>query len=315
MSSWLLLRSFFTWDRTPATQSPIFRRESGHPPLWQQHRSVFSRVPFALFIIVFIVLIIATQLIDIPLAARCINAGLMVLGPPVLLLPSLVLWAIPLGMVLAPIIVRERQSGTWEILRTTPYSTEELLLNKAGGALWRLRGLLGSLGSLQAQVLVAILLGLGVIEFFNAMSNLPEDQFGVVNRSVLCMGGLALLLMAAGVFLLDRLQQLILMIVTALVASASARSSRMALTRAITMAFLAWLADAGAAVTVLIVQPGQVQEIGYSLAAIVMMGPLAGYAIELPLLRLALLAAATLMIREIAVHCMWRLAVRGASKL
>lgn len=316
MGSWTLLRTFIAWETLPTTQSPIFKRESDQSPLWQSRRLSFPRVPALLLITASVALVLAVQLIDVPLVSRCANAGLMVIGPPLLLLPSLVLWVVPLGVVFAPIIVRERHSGNWEILRATPFSVEELLLNKAGGALWRLRRLLVSLGGLQAQILAAVLLSLGLIQFLDALNNLPEERFGAIDRSVLCIGGVVLLGVIAGLFLLDRLQQLIVMIVAALALSTSSGSTQMALTRAVAATFLTWVVDVAVAVLALILQPaGQVQDFVYSTAAIVMLGPIAGYVIELPLVDVALLILATFTVREIAVRGLWRIAVRGASKL
>lgn len=317
MGSWTLFRTFFAWKTTPTTQSPIFKRESNQPLIWQSRWTLtHPPIPVSLIIFALVVAVITAQLIDVPLVTRCANLLLMLAGPLVLLLPSLVLWVIPLGLVFARVIVRERSAGNWELLRTTPFNTEELLLQKAGGALWRLRGLLSSLGNLQAQVLAAILLSLGMIEFLDTMNTLPESRFGGMDRSVLCIGGLFVLLGIAGLFLLDRLQQLILMIVTALAMSASTRSMHMALTRTIAATFLVWLADVGAAVLALLAQPaGQVQDFGYSIAATVMMGPMAGYLIALPPLSLIVLVLATFVIREFAVHGLWRFALHGAQQL
>lgn len=316
MSSWRLLRTFFAWDTGPSKQTPISKRESDLMPLWQSRRSSFRRVPVTLLLTASVTFVIAAQVIDVPIVARCMNAGLIVFGPPLLLLPSLMLWVIPLGVVLAPIIVRERVSGSWEILRAAPFTTEELLLSKTNGALRRLRGLVVSLGGLQAQLLAAILISLGLIEFLNAVNNLPEDRFSTEARSVLCLGGIALLAVMAGLFLLDRLQQLVLMIVAALALSTSSGSVQMALMRAVAATFVTWVVDGGAAVLALLLQPaGQVQDLSYSAAAVVMLGPIGGYVIELPPVRLALFITATFLVREIAVHSLWRIAVRGANKL
>lgn len=315
MSSWDLFRHFLRWEEFPASRTALFLRETGQPLVWQELAGRLPRIRPAIVLPLLILVFVLLRIASPSLAARCLTGPALMLGIPLLLLPSLVLWIVPLSLALAPIIARERHHQSWELLRATPYSAEELLLTKAGGALWRLHGLISRLGSLQAQVLAAIVLGLGIMEFLGNVDGVAESST-TISRNVLCMGTLVLVLVVAVVLLLDRLQQIILMVVAALFAGASTASTQTAVMRAVTASFIAWGLDFGAGVLVIALQPpGHVEDFGFSVAAIVMLGPVAGYVLELAPLAVAALMVATLVTREAIIRTLWRLAVRGAQQL
>ncbi|MBN2305119.1 MAG: hypothetical protein JXQ72_11610 [Anaerolineae bacterium] len=314
MSSWALFRAFFPWNDSLIKNMPVFARDRTLAQVWQRISAVLDRFPVTLIVLSSIGTFLAVRIIDPPYARFCLDGLLLLIGPPVLLLPSLVLWVLPLGFALAPIIARERHHRLWEMLRVTPYTTEELVIGKARGALWELRGLFTRLGELQVQVIAAILLGLGFMQFLSLVQEWPGD-LSPTGRSALCVGVLLMLLVLLGVFFLDRIQQLTLMITAALAASTSATATHTGLTRTITATFVAWSLDAGVAVVVLLVQPGgHVQDIKFSVAAVVMLGPIAGYVIDLPPLTIACLITATLAAREVTIRVLWRLALHNAER-
>jgi hypothetical protein len=226
---------------------------------------------------------------------------------PLLLLPSLVWWTLPLGMALAPVVVREHEQGTWDTLRTTPLDTETILLNKARARL--LRWSTQMYFSRGVLVFVSLIVGLISLNLFltpgSPVSSLPFAQACGVSAVVSAA--------AAGLFLLDRAQQFVLMAVAALAASVSSRAMRIAQPGAITAAFLVWLADAGIGAALIATDPQGPSASATDLARwLAMLGPLSGYMAYLSPERGIPYIALTLALRELAVRLIWRWIVRGS---
>jgi ABC-type Na+ efflux pump permease subunit len=212
--------------------------------------------------------------------------------------PSLLLWTIPLGLALGPAIVREREDRTWELLRTTPLDLESLLLGKIQGSLWWLRN---PIRTLHTIILLAGLLVTGA----TLMSN--TTLFGTDCETAcqfLLWGWVPFSLL---LFVLDRMQQFALMIVVALAASSSSRTTRTGLVTGSLATFAVWLAEIGVGVLVLAAYPGQpTPHWAIPITAMVALGPIGGYLLELRFSLLVVAILATLALREIAFRWAWR---------
>ena len=238
------------------------------------------------------------------------SSTLCLLSPLLMFTPSLFFWAVPLGMTLGPVIVRERVERTWETLLITPQDIDLIVLCKTRAALLARRELLRFLRAFVA--LVGVVVGTGfAFTFFDAVPvSWPSQRAFLV--------AVLLLLIAAGTvaYLVERAQHFTLMIVAVLNASAVARTMRGAVAWGIMAAFLAWLVDAGLAVTMLLAAPsGFVGQTELSLLVTGVLGPPVGYLIKFPLGVALLLILGTLVLREILVQVLWWRALRAAAML
>jgi len=318
INTWDVVRELLPWRDAPASGLPIARHEKVGSLTLVRIADLVDRIPPLAWIVVggfYVATVVYSRSAQAPF---CLN-GLLLLAPLVLFAPSLLVWALPLGLTLAPIIAREREGGTWEVLRAAPFSTEELLLAKAQGALASLRDLLQRLWWLwyvQIQGLIAILIIGSGMALVSGMPGASGGEWGSLVQNLLCAGAIGLVLALIGGYLFDRAQQLTLMIVAALAASTGSSSVREAATAAVTASLLAWGIDVMVGVAVLAVQPvGEVRDVGFSLAAMIVLGPFAGYLIELTPLVILPAALATFVVRSIAIRQLWGVAVRGAEKL
>ena len=316
INCWDVVRELLPWQDAPASRLPIARREKVGSLTLERIADLVNRIPPLAWIAVGGFYVAAVVYSRASQAPFCLNGLLLLLAPLALFVPSLLVWALPLGLTLAPIIARERERGTWEVLRTAPYSTEELLLAKAQGALASLRARLWWLWYVQVQGLIAsLLIGSGMTLVAGALG-ISGREWGSSAQNMLCFGAIGLVLALIVGYLFDRAQQLTLMIVAALAASTGSSSVREAATAAVTASLLAWGIDVMVGVAVLAVQPvGQVRDVGFSLAAMIVLGPFAGYLIELTPLVILPAALATFVARSIAIRQLWGVAVRGAEKL
>ena len=178
-------------------------------------------------------------MISNPLALACMT-NLVLL--PVLLLPSLALWTIPLGLTLAPVIVRERVLNTWHTLRITPMDTQTLVLSKARAALLRLDGFMAL--SRAAMIVAAAMVSAISLNLIAHLTHQYSDRLPALEA---CGLGSLIMVLSALIFLVDRAQQFTLMALAALAAGASGPSIRIALPGAIASALLAWMIDVGIA--------------------------------------------------------------------
>lgn len=318
INTWDVMRRLFPWQDFPSARLPIARHEKVGSLALVRIADFVDRIPPLAWIVIvgfYLAVVVHSRSSQAPF---CLN-GLLLLAPLVLFAPSLLVWALLLGLTLAPIIAREREDGTWEVLRTVPYSTEELLLAKAQGALASLRDLLRRawwLWYVQIQGLIAILIIGSGIALVSGIPGVSGREQGSLTQNLLCAGALGLVLALIAGYLFDRVQQLTLMIVAALAASTGSSSVREAATAAVTASLLAWGIDVMVGVAVLAVQPvGEVRDVGFSLAAMIVLGPVAGYLIELSPLVILPMALATYLARSIAIRQLWGVAVRGAEKL
>ena len=235
--------------------------------------------------------------------------------PLAVLVPSLLLWALPLALALAPLVARERQAQTWEILRATPYTCEEILLSRAQVALVSLRKALRPLWHVQLHVLIAVLIGGGGMVMLSG-GLLTWRRGKLIQNNLLCFGVILVAALAIAAFVADRIQQFVLMAVAAIAASTATRSVRSATTAAIGAVLVACGVDLAIGVVVLLAQPpGEVYDLTFSLLTMVLLGPPMGYLMELPPLMIVALIGGTLVVRAIAIRVLWRAALRHAERI
>lgn len=242
--------------------------------------------------------------------------GLALAAPLIALAPSLLLWAVPLALALAPPVAREREARTWEVLRTTPLTTEEILLSKAQGALTSLRRALRPIWHAQMHILAALLVGAGATLLLSG-GLLVTDEVGMLTRqNPLCLGAPLVVAATLAAYLLDRVQQFVLMAVAALVASTAAPSVRAATSAAIGAVLVAWAVEMAVGAVWLLAQPsGEVRDLALSLLAIALLGPPSGYLMELSPGMAALAMLSTFGVRALALRLLWRQAIRQAERI
>jgi hypothetical protein len=314
MSSWDLFR--YLLPRRTLTireRTPIFMREMAYAPAWQRPSDLVRRLPLRWLGLLSVLYLAGILIVNRTQTLYCVNTLYLVMLPLLLLSPSLLIWILPLGVALSPIVVRERERESWEILRATPYTVEEILLDKARAALWSLYEALGRIGMLQVQVLAMVVFGAGMMQ---ALSQSDLSGEPSAWQDILCFGNVVLVLVAMAVFFLDRAQQLVMMVVAALAASTASSSLRNALTNGLVAVGLAWGLDIAIAVGVLAVQPaGAVHDFEFSVAAMITLGPLGGYLAELDPLTVVIVVGLTLLVRELVIRRLWTVTVRGAERL
>lgn len=296
MSSWDLLRHLFGFWRM--TDNPIVRQAMRHPPVWHGAYAWLARATGALLVAG------GAACYGVTLALVLLNNLL------VLLLPLLAAWAMILGLTLGPVVAGERQRGTWVLLRVTPLALAQVMLSRAGGALWWLRDLIRALTG--GMLLTAI--GIGMV----TLSLTPTGGDNLVRSSLpgslLCAGVFVAPVMGAVIYALERAQHFALMVAGALAVSASTRTVRGSLTGATAVTLSIWLLDVALAGGVIVVQPGYKTLAAGEWLALVTLGPLVGYLTALPLARALLLAGITLLLREVAIRVLWRVALYRAAE-
>ena len=296
MTSWFLFRYFNVLAESPIDRHPLFTRALDNPPAWYGvvRRIAAKAGPW---------LVAATLLwLFIPIGT---NSIILYACGPVLLVPSLALWALPLGLALGPALAHERERRTWELLRVTPNDTATLVLIKARGALWWLREALFVL----RLVLVAASFPVGAGLMY-AVTHTPNPRTG----PPLCLATqLIVAAICALLYLMDRAQQLTLMMLAALGASAFSRSTRTAIPAATAAAGAAWLADALLALVISAPAAALWGRIDSpNIPALIVLGPLVSFVIELAARGAFVAFGLTLILREIAIWALWRGIVRAA---
>jgi hypothetical protein len=307
MTSWRLFKHLTPFRESDVESTPVFWRERSRTPFWRtiQLPRRIERVGFRTVALVVLIYMLGLVLAPDPVVAYCLSTLVIWL---LLLLPSLALWPLPLGLALGSIVVREREQGTWYTLRAIPLDTETILLSKARAALMRL----GPLMTLSRGALVFAAMVVAVISL-NALEHITESHPGFLSSSDACGAGIIVMVMSAGLFLIDRAQQFVLMAVAALAASTTSPSTRVAVPGASGAALLAWMADVGVAVTLVAVDQGGASiSLMASVRLLAMLGPVAGYTGYLPPQHGVFYILLTFACREMVVFLLWRWTVRAA---
>jgi hypothetical protein len=307
MQSWQLFRHLIPLRESRVEFTPVFLRERHRSFRWWTVSLPPRLAPVSFPVAALIVIMYLAGLIftPIPFVAYCLT-GLLIW--PMLLLPSLGWWALPLGLTLAPVVVRERAAGTWHTLRLTPLDIETILLSKARAALVRIRPLLIVFRAVLIAVsVIAAMASLNLIEHLtHSYPSLSSNACGI---------GTLVMAITALVFLIDRAQQFVLMTVAALAVSASSGSERLSLPGANAAALLAWLVDLSAVIVVFSLHPGGAAlRFSASLPLLVTIGPVGVYANYLSPGLAVLFVIMTLIIRELAVRLLWYWTLHAARR-
>lgn len=314
-SSWDLLRVLFPWGDRPTRLPMIAARETFRVTALPGYSSRLKKI-FPLLLAaagaLYLVALVIWRTTNVPF---CLN-GLVLAVPLIVLAPSLLLWALPLALALAPPVAREREARTWEVLRTTPLTTEEILLSKAQGALTSLRRALRPIWHAQLHILAALLVGAGATLLLSG-GLLATDKVGMLTRqNPLCLGAPLVVVATLAAYLLDRVQQFVLMAVAALAASTAASSVRAATSAAIGAVLVTWGAEVAVGAAWLLAQPSaEVRDLALGLLASALLGPPLGYLMELSPGMVALAMLGTLGLRGLALRLLWRQAIRRAERI
>lgn len=300
---WRFLVVQVLWPRL-LPPGPVTAREAGRPTLWYPVGMGLSRLG-GLFVYFVIFLMTGSMVLgSSDRFADILSVLLLPLFPLVIMLPSPLLWILPLSLSLAPLVVRERECGTWDLLRVTPYSTEYLLLAKMAGALWWMAGMINRLRSV---ILVYGLIVGGITLFFGT----GIQEFSPPDR----LREWALVYVPVGmiIFLFDRMQLFAVMVVAALAAGASSSSVRSALVRTLSAVFGALVLDMALVWLVLIVavQPSLEYPL-LSIIALISFGPPLVYRAELALIPALLAIFGTFAVRAVVFRLLWRYTVSAA---
>ncbi len=297
------MRSWTVWEHLIALKhdpldNPIVMRSvsTGMPPRWMGVPSLHRIAPGLLIVLALHALMILVGQggwDDWFLTAAIV---LIIMG--MMFGPSLLLWTLPLALAIGPAIVREREARTWDLLRTTPLDLDAVLLGKIQGGLWWLRRPIRSLQT------IMLLSGL-IVAVLTVIAN---DTLFASNCETACQFMLwGWIPLALFLFVLDRMQQFALMIVVALAVSASSRTIRTGLVVGSLATFGVWIAEIALGLLVLIAHPGQMTPYWtIPITAMIALGPVGGYLLELRLSLLVLAMTGTLILREIAFRGVWR---------
>jgi len=290
MSSWTLLRNaLLGWF--VILDNPIYWREIDH------HTSRGNLARWLSYL----------QNLSLPLAGlSCVVIGMTGVYYPFMLLLTLLvilgMWYAIICLLFAPVVAEERYQQTWELLIATSLPTETILLGKIQSICSRLRFSIIALGVV--LLLAALALGLAYRDIMPFYAN-PVTQCGTSLATMSVIGGL---------FLADRWQHYVGMVVMAVASSARALSSRQAALNALVGVFGMWLVEIlGTLLVIILWLPAE--KIGQTLLIITVLGPAAAYLDTLPSLPALLLIVLTLLLREAVVRSLWARATRTARQL
>ena len=305
MRSWELLVHLTPFRESEAINT-VYLREAKRPLPWPGIRRLIARSVTQLLVVMSILTALVAFRAPLPLASRLLTAGFLLIC---MIFASLVMWVAPLGLLLGPLIVREREQHTWDTLRLTPLSTEWIILGKARGALWRLRiALFGGRAMLIAAAFIVAVLSL------SAIPHTASPALGTLSGYGACGLGLIVMATGTGLYLIDRAQQFVLMAVAALSASANVPSMRTAIPAAYAVTFAAWLFDACIPVLVLALRPVQYTSLLGRVVTVALFGPVPAYFSDLPLGGAIAACGVTLLLREAFVAALWHSTITGASR-
>lgn len=304
MHSWTIFRNLPHLWGFAEDMHPVFLRETLVPPSWHNTVARFGRwLLFPGGLVVTSGFVFALMALPASSGPAMLTVALCALSPAMLIAPSLGIWVILLGLALGPVIAREREHHTWDLLRLTSLNMDDLILHKMRGGLWWLRG------ALRAMQVMMLLVALGVLLVALDQPISYSASIGwtmePLSRRVL---DVTLATAGALLFLLDRAQQFTLMALAALVGGAAQAEHRSALLAALASAFAAWLGDllvTSAAMVVLALKTGR----SAGLLAL-WIGPAGSYLVSVALPLALILTLITLAARELAVRWLWARAVR-----
>jgi hypothetical protein len=293
MYSWKLFKYVIVaWN---AEENPVFLREIQHYPVWYgfaQRIALWASVRAGIVMLGFLMWVIIVLYF---------NNLLFFLVPPLLFFISAT------GFTLAPIVAQERVQKSWEPLLTIPPTLDLILLGKVGGALWWTRRLMLMMG--------VIMLTLSIGAGFVSLILIPT---GFVRNSdwgefFLCGGIIVFPIVGSAIFLIDRIQQYLLLVTVVLVGVTATASIRRALSMASAAVLLVWLVEVVVTGVLMALQPGhQALLDGGRILSYATLGPVISYIMELSLSQAVLYIAGTLCVREFLIRCAWRWSVRQA---
>ncbi len=217
------------------------------------------------------------------------------------LIPLLLSFTLATGLSLGPLVPAEREKQRWEILLSVPAGAEMILMGKMGGALWRMRHFM----FIMTMLLIMVALGVGAI---SSLVLLPIER-AKAGWSELTLCGVMFLLMLLGsaVFIVDRVQQYLLIITAGIAGGTSATNSRTALLAAGGAALFAWFFEIGATGTIMLLQHKEaiLLERGQILSWATL-GPMVSYILRLDRGWAVVYIVVTLLVRELLIGSLWR---------
>lgn len=276
-------------------QNPVYLRELKHVPIWfRLARDITLPDMFQTGIGVAVVLVWG-------IAVLFVGNLLFFFVPPLVLL--LFVTALTVG----PLVVEERVKSSWETLLMIPFEMDVVLVGKIAGALWWTRHLI--------SIVTALVFMTSAGVAFISLVLIPIGVPLAANfQQIFLCGSLILLpLLSCAIFLLDRIQQYMLIVASALAAGSFSSSVRTAFMSATVAALLVWMLEVLISGTLLALQPGTVMVWNKSkLLLLLTTGPTIGFVIDLPLHLAALYLIMIWAMREIAFRVLWRVSMRGA---
>lgn len=293
MYTWkLLVHVLLGWS---IYENTVFVRDSSHDPIWYgvlRRIVAFRNTLMMASILVWIILVL-------------FFGNLLIF-----FIPPLIFFMLVTALTLAPIVVEERAKLSWEALLTIPYDMETILLGKTSGALWHIRYLIYAMGAL----LFCISAGVGFI----SLTLIPVEATRTGARYEIALCGLLLIVPVMGsiLFIVDRVQQYLLMVTAALASSTSTPSVRSALSMAPAAVLLIWFAEIAGTEVLLTLARGGIPELSAAhFLSIATLGPVVSYIVEMDLGNAILCIFGTLLVREMLMGLLWHWALRQARSL
>lgn len=299
---WRLFQALNIYRRHYLMNHPVYQRDRLHGMAYRLNMNFWSNwaVIFTIILITGGAVVTAKypHLVWLVLAPCCMGGGFIALST------TMPMWVLPLSVTLGTVIVRERQRGTWDLLRSTPLNQDMLLLAKLRAALHVLKPLL----DLLVLMLIGISLVIGMGLTGAVVVELESLSHGREEEAVFWLA-LSILLFSTGawLFLIDRAQQLLSMALAAVAAGALQPSIRTASTAAALGALVVWIAESTLG-TALIMVAGSASR-GYfaeSVLLTVFLGPIPGLLLQLPVWWALVSIAAVIAVRELAIRALWR---------
>lgn len=276
-------------------QNPVFLRETRHEPVWWASAQRITGWD--------------------ALRQTLVLGGVLLWAVAVLLVRDLLFFLIPPLLIMlaataftvGPLVVEERIKGSWASVLATPLGVEAVLLGKTGGAMHWIRYLTYGM----AALLFLVAFGVG----FVSLVLIPPGLARIGDVTVLALCGLLVIIPIGivGLFIIDRVQQYMLVLALVLAAAVHVTSIRAALSQAMTAVILAWAGEVAGGVLLLSVLPGSsfTGNVG-SVIALATVGPFAVYLPHLALGQVLAGALLTMALREAIVALVWRHVLRAA---